>query len=267
MVMAGIRDVSGDILKLLCSTRWGDSDVSHSVFEISPRNERPLLAKCEYGAVSLWALDVLLTECEIRRADAVATFYRCIPGMPYATSLRGQVFRRQVLKHLDGLRSEHAFPIEGLTSFKETEWTYRGPIQRFNFLQDSDFIDELTKAVRNEKPLHLIPLARDFEALDSIIYDTKEMLLTCIQITIYGEQDILVSDLQRIQSWLKDDTPLAGLRPSKRRPWRFVFIVPSDEEPFEPQRLKGVTAQDEWAGKVHQCVLTLGVLGEDNESI
>lgn len=187
--------------------------------------------------------------------------------MPYAASLRGHVFRRQVLKHLDGLHSEHVFPIEGLTSFKETEWSYRGPIRSVNFLQDLDFVDELTKAVQNEKPLHLAPLARDFEALGSIIYDPKETLLTCIQITINGEQDILVSDLQRIQSWLKDDTPLAGLRPSKRRPWRFVFIVPPDEEPFEPQRLKGDTTQGEWAGKVHQYVLTFVVLGEDNKSI
>ena len=254
---------------MLSSTRWGDSDVPYSVFEISPRNERRLLAQCGFGAVSLWALDVLLTECEIRRADATVTFYRCISRMPYATSLRGHVFRRQVLKHLDGLHSEHVFPMEGLTPFKETEWTYRGPIRRFNFLQDLDFIDELTKAVQNEKPLHLVPLARDFEALDSIIYDPKEALLTCIQITIYGEQDILVSDLQRIQSWLKndiDDTPFAGLRPSKRRPWRFIFIVPPDEEPFEPQRLKGDTAQGEWTGKVHQYVLTLDALGEENES-
>ena len=70
VAMSGIRDISGDILQLLCSTRWGDSDISHSVFEISPRNERRLLAQCGFGAVSLWALDVLLTECEIRRADA-----------------------------------------------------------------------------------------------------------------------------------------------------------------------------------------------------
>ena len=56
-------------------------------------------------------------------------------------------------------------------------------------------IDELTKAVQNEKPLLLVPLVRNVAAVDSTIYDPKEVL-TCIQITTNREHDVPVSGLQ-----------------------------------------------------------------------
>ena len=99
--------------------------------------------------------------------------------------------------------------------------------------------------------LHLVTLAGNFVAGDSVIYDPKEGL-TCIQITINKEHPILVLGLERIQSWLKSGTPLEDLRPSKRKPWHFIFILPSDMGSFKSQRLRGDTAQGEWAGEVHQ---------------
>jgi len=262
VVMSRIRDVAGkesNISQLLHSTRRGNSDVSHSIFELSPANDKRLLAQCGFGAVSPWALDVLLTEYETQQADAAITFYHSISGKSDAASLRGHVFARQVLNHLNGLRTEHRFLVHGLTSSEEMMWSYRGPVRRFDFLQDLDFIDELTKAVQNEKPLHLVPLARNFAAVDSIIYDPKEVL-TFIQIMVNREHDNLVLGLRHIQSWLKHDTPLASLRPSKSKPWRFIFIMPSDGASFELQQLKGNTDQGEWAGVVNQYVLRSDVL-------
>ena len=142
MVMSRIRDVAvkeSNISHLVRSTRRGNSDVSHLIFEISPANDKRLLAQCGFGAVSPWALDVLLTEYETQQADAAITFYNTISRMSDAASLWAHVFERQVLNRLNSLPKEHKFPVHELTSSKEMTWTYRGPIRRFDFLQDLDF--------------------------------------------------------------------------------------------------------------------------------
>jgi len=268
-VMSRVRDVADDksnIFQLLHSCRKGDSDVSYSIFEISPTEESRLFADCKFGAVSQWALEVLLEAYEARQADAAITFYHTIPGTSDAASLRGQIFERQVLKYLDGIDAERKFPIRGLAASEKTTWIYRGRITRYNFLQDLDFIEEIVKAVRNKTPLHLVPSAPNFPAVDSILYDPNDGI-TCIQTTIGKEHPIRVLGLQRIQSWLKSDTQLAALLPSTARPWRFVFIVPEEEKEasFELQRLGGGTAQGHWAGKAHQYVLWLDILGRKPE--
>jgi len=77
-VISRIRGVAGkdsNMLQLLRSSRRGDSDVSHSIFVISPKDELRLFAQCEFGAVSRWALDIFLKEYESRRADEV-TWHR-----------------------------------------------------------------------------------------------------------------------------------------------------------------------------------------------
>ena len=258
-VMSRIRGIAaqeGDILQLLRSSRTGDSDVSHSIFQISPKNESRLLAQCELGAVSRWALDHLLKAYEIEQADAVADFCHHISRASNVASLWGHVFERQVLDHLDGIEGEYEFPIQGLTSSGEMTWIYRGPVPRFIFLQDLDFIDELTNAVQKNRPLHLVPLVRNFPVVDSIVYVPNEPL-TCVQTMISGEHPVVVQGLKRIQSWLKEDTLLARLHPSNERPWRLILIVPSDDVAFELQQSRGDTAQGEWAGKVHQYVLQL----------
>jgi len=267
--LSRIRDVSvkkSDISQLLRSSRTGGSqaDISHAVFQISPKSESPsrLLAQCSYGAASQWALDHLLKVYEQQRADAVATFYHYISGASDAASLRGHVFERQVLNYLDDIEDGHEFQARGLAPSGQMTWTYRGRTPRFTFLQKLDFIDEITKAVQNERSLHLVPLVRNFPAVDSIVYNLNEPL-TCIQTTVSRNHPIVVSGLQRIQSWLGLGTPLADLRPSEERPWRLIFIVPSDETTFEPQQLRGDTDEGEWAGKVHQYVLRLDVLGQN----
>jgi len=271
VVTSRVRDVAGDesnIWQLLHSYRKDDSDVSYSIFEISPKDKKRLLARCDFGAVSRWALEVLLEAYEDRQADAAITFYHNISGMSDAASLRGHIFERQVLKYLDRIDAERKFPIRGLAASEKRTWTYRGRITRYTFLEDLDFVEEIKRAVQNKTPLHLVPSARNFPAVDSILYDPNEGL-TCIQITIGEEHPIRVSGLQRIQGWLERNARLAGLLPSTERPWRFIFIVPEEEKEasFELQRLGGDTAQGHWAGKVHQYVLWLDVVGRKPGSV
>ena len=87
----------------------------------------------------------------------------------------------------------------------------------FSFLQELDFIDKLTKAVQNNRSLHLVPLIHNFLAVDSIVYVPNEPL-TCVQTTICGKHPIVVLGLQCIQCWLKEDAPLDGLCPLNERP-------------------------------------------------
>src|SRR5712672_2390843 len=102
-----------------------------------------------------------------------------------AASLRGHLFECQVLGHLCGIRAAHEFPIGGLTDSNQMTWTLCGPIRRINF-QTSRALGAITKAVQNREPLHLVPLARNFPAVDSILYDPNDpnAVLTCMQITI-----------------------------------------------------------------------------------
>jgi len=273
-VRSRIRSVDfkkSNILQLVNSSWTGDSAVSHSIFEISPINDFRRLGECGFRTVSRWAFDCFTETYEAQEAHAATTFYRHISGTPAAASLWGHVFERRVLNRIDV--GGFNFPIRGLpvpeettlpegtTLPEETTWTCRRrPIPRSKFLQESDFVEQITKAIQENKELHLVPSAPNFKAVDSILYAPNEVL-TCIQATVSRkDHGILVPGLRCIQRWLGRG-PLAHLRPKKDRPWRFIFVVPSDEAPtFEFQRFERDTAHGEWAGKVHQYVLGLDVL-------
>ena len=85
------------------------------------------------------------------------------------------------------------------------------PLRRFAFLWDLDIIDsidEITKAVQNKKPLHLVPSDFNFLA-----YNPNEVLIICIQTGIGREHHILVSDSRVsgvFKAWLERGTWLAG---------------------------------------------------------
>ena len=242
------------------ASRNSDSDVFHSIFQISPTNKLRFLTQCEFGGVSRWALGLLLKAYEDREADATILFYRSISGIPDTASLRGRMFEMQVLQYLDGLGSEE-FKIRGLTSPVEMTWT-PGSTRRFDFLDGSEFTGKLTEAVQNGTRVHLVPSIPDFPAIDSILYNPDQGL-TFIQITISEKHPIRVSGLKRIQRWLEKKTLLERFRPLKERPWRFLFIVDSGEATFEPQELKGDSARGSWAGKVQQYVLGLDLFRID----
>lgn len=265
-VRGRIRDVAtnqSNIAQLMRASRNGDSDVSHSIFQISPKNELRFLAQCNFGCVSRWALGVLLKEYKDREADAPILFYRSISGTPDTASLRGRMFEMQVLQYLDSLGSEE-FKIRGLTSPVETTWT-PGSTRRFDFLDGSEFTGKLTEAVQNGTRVHLVPSIPNFPAVDSILYNPDQGL-TFIQTTISEKHPILVSGLKRIQRWLNQNQNqrrlLKGFHPLKGRPWRFLFIIDSGEATFEPQKLK-CDSRGSWAGKLQQYVLGLDLFRID----
>ena len=250
-------------------TQMGVSEVSHTVFQISPPDNDPdrRLFRCHFGAVSGWALDVLLKRYEADQANEVADFYFQLSGLPGAASLQGHIFERQVLNNLHGIGTPLEYSIRWLTNSNEmkwTKWTYHGPIRHVT-LQESSFSSELTKAVQNRERLHLVPLARNFPSIDSILYDPDDpkAVLTCIQITRNMGHPIAVSGLRLIQNWLKLNTSLSDLRPSEKRPWRFVFVVPSgcvhnfQLQPIVDDSRSGKKGVANWPRKVQQFVLGL----------
>jgi hypothetical protein len=207
-------------------------------------------------------LDILVRKYEAREADAAADFYRNIAPMRDAAPLQGHLFERQVLNHLSGISDKCDFPIRRLTDSEETMWTHPGKLTRFNFQDptDSTFLKGITEAVQERKPMHLIPKAPNFAAVDSILYDPDDLgaAITCIQITRSKNHAIAVSGLQLIQRCFRRDGPLADLRPTPNKKWRFLFVVPSRmESTFKWQTLNGDTERGEWAGKADQYVLGL----------
>jgi hypothetical protein len=101
-VLAAIRSISThETLQDLLTQTFTTEGVSHLIFALSPQDDRRLLDEARVGAVSPWALDLLLNEYEGRQADAAAEFYDSLADKPYAESLRGSLFERQVLKYFD----------------------------------------------------------------------------------------------------------------------------------------------------------------------
>ncbi|KAN0103607.1 hypothetical protein V8E52_011816, partial [Russula decolorans] len=248
----GITELLGDA-RAYGSNR--QSNVSHKIFQIfpTPTDTNRWLSKCQIEAVSRWALDLLLRQ---HKADTTAKFYYRFSTMSGTGSLRGHMFERQVLNYLRDIRTDCTFLIRGLTNSNQMPWIYRG-LECITF-EESTIFHQISVAVEDRKPLHLIPLARSFAAVDSILFDPNEDCLTLIQTTINRECPISVKGLQRIQACLKPDTSLEGLRSNGAKPWRVIFIVPSAMAPaFTRQKLKGDTSRGEWAGKVHQYVLGL----------
>jgi len=140
---------------------------------------QPINSGCSQSAsmdVSRWAFDVFLEQFGAREADAIANFYRRISTVPAAGSLRGHLFEKQTLNHLCGIHDASEFWIRRLTDSNRRAWTCRGPVERLDTLE-SEFPEAITKAVGKPKPLHLIPLARNFRAVDSILYDPNDLLV------------------------------------------------------------------------------------------
>ncbi|KAH9978410.1 hypothetical protein BJV74DRAFT_888255 [Russula compacta] len=237
------------------------TNISHSIFQIFPSDadELPSFDRCKFDTVSRWALDILLGQYDKREAEALASLYYRMSPTSGAGSVRGRMFEKQVLNYLDGIEVEHPFSIRRLIDSERMQWLYRGPIRRFAFTTLT-FTAGIADAVQKKERVHLVPINPNFGAVDSILYDPNDPnTLTCIQITRNERHPIAVSGLKRIQGWLIRGTLLAGLRPSKTSPWRFIFFVPSSgmESTFKLQKFCDDTLLGEWASKVQQYVMRL----------
>ncbi|KAF8259787.1 hypothetical protein EI94DRAFT_1690300 [Lactarius quietus] len=189
----------------------------------------------------------------------VFTLYDSISKIPAAAPFTGGLLEMQVLRYLDRISTKKTFTIRRLANSNpdETQWIYPGPTNRVEY-DLSTARGLIEEAIRRQLAYHLVPSAPNFPAVDSIIYDPNDKVLTCIQITRNVDHPIAVSGLRDIQSWLKLRTASAKLRPSKATLWRFLFVVPEAKaSKFKPQTFKGDTDKGEWAGKVDQYVLGL----------
>jgi hypothetical protein len=92
------KNGSNYLMQLLRSAQTGDSDVSHVILQIYPstRNKNRLLLNCQYETVSRWALDLLLSQLEDKKATATADFFHDVSGMRGGETLRGRMFEKQV---------------------------------------------------------------------------------------------------------------------------------------------------------------------------
>src|SRR5712672_15647 len=136
-------DYAGNhILPLLLDTRMGGfySNVSQTIFQISPANKWRLFSDCWYGYVSRWALDVFLEQFMTHGADAIAAFYRTIPTLPMAGSLRRYLLEKQALNHCIQVSDRQ------LTKSNRMTWNYRGPIKCLDSPK-SEFPEAITEAV------------------------------------------------------------------------------------------------------------------------
>ena len=250
---------SHTFLAKLNSYREGKSDgndVSHTIFRLSP-TDNSLLQSCRYGIVSQWALDCLLSACQAHEKDAALEFYRKLRTGDYLIApLRGHLFEKVVLSHLDAIEANCNLSIRPLTGSDEITWTYPGPIPRVYF---EKFFDKISDAVKKKARSHLVPIAPNYAAADSIVYVPGEVL-TLVQATINPVHPIAVSGLKRIQTSLKANTNTNGLCPNQKQPWRFIFIVPEEMAlPFKLQNMQGDTPTNVWARKVEQYVFGLKV--------
>ena len=66
--ISGIAFRQSNMVQVLHSSQMGDTSVSHSIFEISPKDELRLLSQCQFGYVSRWAFDYFLNSYESRHA-------------------------------------------------------------------------------------------------------------------------------------------------------------------------------------------------------
>ena len=194
--------------------------LSHTIFELSPANDRRLFGDALVGAVSRWALNLLMEAYEERRLDAAAEFYDSIANNPNAGSLRGRMWERQVLKYLDSLKKPHVFSIRSLDDSSITKWVYPGPAKRVVFQTST-----LTQSLRSEvQSIHFVPKDPNYAALDSFVYGPDGLAFN--QATVCTKHPVAVVGLKRVQGCLKQNTPPASLRPSKDNRWPLNFIVP-----------------------------------------
>lgn len=228
--------------------------ISHSIFQISPKDDRRMLSQVTTAAISPWALTTLLKIYEHRQADASFEFYNMIKDLPDEGTIRGQIFQVQLLKRLNALKGRERFTIRCLIGSNTSQWMYPGPTEN-SFSYSSTFPHLLEDAVTQQKSVHLVPQDPDFPAI-SILYIPGDVL-TVIHVTVETEHPVAVVDLERIESWLKRACILANLRPSiLGNHWRLIFVVPEQiASTFHIQRYEGDRDSNEWFEKVDQHVL------------
>ena len=122
--------------------------LSHTIFELSPRDDDRIFGEAQMGTVSPWTLNLLLEAYEAQQSDAAFEFYESITDMPKARTLRSRILERQVLRYFDNLKEPYTFILRSLENDPTIEWVYPSPAKRHTF-RPTPFAEELQ--VENKK--------------------------------------------------------------------------------------------------------------------
>ncbi|TDL17102.1 hypothetical protein BD410DRAFT_794677 [Rickenella mellea] len=237
----------------------GDSSlmVSHTIFQIAPKDNDRLFHEVYVQAKSKWIFDVVLKLYEKRQSDAARQFYELTKHSTTTASLAGIIWEREVHRYFRSIKTREKLHLVSLQDGKRYHWQYPGGAMMVKF-RIPGLTEVLQTAVEKQEARYCQPLALNFEAVDALVYQPGK--LSCIQITDATTHPIKVNGLQSIQRCLPPtNAALASLRPlhnGNKKSWPFIFVVPKDSKFSRvPQKLIGGT--DIWHRKVHQFLLLL----------
>ena len=243
---------STNILSLIFDVRSG-GNFSHRLFEMYSRNDAHFFANCHIRLVSDWLFERLLVKYEERQADVARELFNAIRKEPEIASINGVIWERQCHLFFRSLRSPRSFVLRSLDDPSGSityEWEYPGSIGYQTFGSGS-FATQLQALIADETSGYLKPMSTTFPTLDSLLYQPG--YLEFLQMTVSPSHPGSIAGFQRIQRWLKLKGPASHLRPSKSRPWTFIFVVPEEmAASFNQQSFGNV-----WGSKVKQFVLGL----------
>ena len=158
---------SGNVLQKLDFLRHNPSNLSHTIFQLSPTSDSRELATCRYDAVSRWVVDCLLKPYESREADEAAKLYRNLSAVPWAAAFRGCLFERQVMAFFDRMEAGSKLSIRGLANSNQMTWTYREHTAFVPFHQDETATNAINSAIQAREPLHLVPSTPNFASVNN----------------------------------------------------------------------------------------------------
>ena len=224
----------------------------YHLFQISSRHDHRWFANCHFEPVSNWSFQKLLERFEKEQDDAIRVLYNRIRKEPkLAILMRGLTWERQCHIFFQSLKFPRSFVLRSLDDPSiSITWDYPGPTKYESF-EPRSFSSQLQALIQDKTPAYLKPMLTIFSTLDSLVYQPG--ILDILQMTVRVEHPSSTAGFGLIQKWLRVKSPASHLRPSKDRPWKFIFVVPEEmAASFEQVSFGGV-----WDSKVKQYVLGL----------
>jgi hypothetical protein len=243
----------------------GGSDMVHRLFEIFPDDQSRAFDLCRCQPISGWVTQQLMIEMNKRRRNGAHEFYQTIQATSNASALRGRMWEGQVHNYLCSIANEMDFYANSLDDPTKTmRFSLSSAMESKDFGTIQAFQGELASCVRDRKPCYLRPVSKTFATIDSVIFvpdfpqSGHQLLLFCQMADCYTHS-INISGLENIQRSFKRAIPeLKSLRPSARRKWIILFIVPKPTgSAFTRQNFSDVKGARIWGPKVAQYVLEL----------
>ncbi|KAF8622926.1 hypothetical protein AX15_006639 [Amanita polypyramis BW_CC] len=252
-ISSAIR-VCGDIEDAIYGV-VGDKIVPHRAFVVYPTDKGRLWDGGLVKAISEGAMNSIIKTLDKRSADAAFDLYRSTRASSLAPTFRGNLWERKVHGYL--ARGARSFIIRSLDGEPEGRLDLLEGLEHSVFGPPQELSGKIADHVEARKSVYLQPISENFASLDSIIYQPNELLI-CLQITNASSHPIKTKGLKALQSLLSPNNEfLCPLRPTFKKPWIIVFVVPTPmEKSFLRQSITG-DASAIWSKKTVQYVLGL----------